>query len=98
MVKLLGATYTGEYTGDGENSQDIECGFSPSRVKIYDDSGNYAELINSKTYAYREVLVSGEYVLKRYELISAIVIIDNGFIVQNAYLNIDSKKYYWEVC
>jgi len=96
--KLIGATYTGEYTGDGENSQDIDCGFSPKRVKIYDEDGNYAELINSTTYAYREVLVSGEYVLKRYELVDAVVIIDNGFRVQNQYLNVDGKSFYWEVC
>jgi len=96
--KLIGATYTGEYTGDGQTSQDIDCGFSPARVKIYDEDGNYAELIDSTTYAYREVLVSGEYVLKRYELVDAIVVIDNGFRVQNTYLNTNGKVFYWEVC
>ena len=35
---------SGQYTGDGESSQDIICNFPPSRVKIFDEDGNFAEL------------------------------------------------------
>ena len=95
--KLMGATYTGEYTGDGQSSQDIECGFSPSRVRIFDEDGNFAEMINSSTFAYMEVQVSGVFVMKRYELVDAIVKLETGFRVQNQYLNTNGKGFFWEV-
>ena len=89
---------SGQYTGDGQSSQDIICNFPPSRVRIFDEDGNFAELVNSSTFAYREVEVSGVYVMKRYELVDAIVVIENGFRVQNTYLNTNGKTFYWEVC
>jgi len=90
-------TNTGNYIGDGQSSQDIICGFIPKRVRIFDSDGNFAELISSSTFAYMEVRVSDVYVLKRYELVNAIIPITNGFRVQNQYLNVNQKNYYWEV-
>lgn len=93
----VGAVFSGEYTGDGESSQNIECNFYPKRVKIFDEDGNYAELINSSVFAYREVEVSGVFVMKRYELVDAIVRTETGFTVQNTYMNTNGKSYFWEV-
>ena len=98
MVRYpVNAITSGSFTGDGEDTQDIICNLPPARVKIFDDDGNFAEMINAKTFAYREVEVSGVFVMKRYELIDGIVAIDGGFRVQNTYLNENGKTYYWEV-
>ena len=88
---------TGTYIGNGEASQDIICNFPPARIKIFDSDGNFAELIDSKVIAYQEVLVSGVYVMKRFELLNAIEILPLGFKVKHAALNANGKTYYWEV-
>lgn len=87
---------TGEYTGDGEASQKITTGLRPKWIHIFDADGNYAIYDGSTTWGFREVNVSGNLVIKRYELVGGITIEDDGFNVVSTYLNTDGATYRWE--